>query len=232
MPFCFNPKLAFLQPQHVATTIFLEQCAFEHSQRGFSKQLTEYRIRFSGTLSYGLFNICDVTERKDWLLKMKMRGWNMPDCREDVRRFMFVHMVATMGCDPVVTDKDMDCPKNWKEVLHGRQRYPSEPVGHRSYGKTVCLHSIVVNPWLRGLGLGTAALKSFVQRIHSRGLADRVALLCHKHEIRFFAKCGFKNIGRSDTTSLPGQYYNMIFDLPERDTHIAWKGILEDAEKL
>lgn len=39
MPFCFNPKLAFLKPQHVATTIFLEQCAFEHSQRGFSKQL-------------------------------------------------------------------------------------------------------------------------------------------------------------------------------------------------
>lgn len=143
---------------------------------------------------------------------MKMRGWNMPDCPEDVRRFMFVHVVATMGCDPVVTDKDMDCPKNWKEVLHGRQRYPSEPVGHRSYGRTVCIHSIVVNPWLRGLGLGTAGLKSYVQRIHSRGLADRVALLCHKHEIRFFAKCGFKNIGRSDTTSLPGQYYNMVCD--------------------
>lgn len=39
MPFCFNPKLAFLKPQHVVTTIYLEQCAFEHSQRGFSKQL-------------------------------------------------------------------------------------------------------------------------------------------------------------------------------------------------
>ncbi|KAK6448370.1 hypothetical protein FP744_10004620 [Trichoderma asperellum] len=231
MPFCFNPKLAFLKPQHVVTTIHLEQCAFEHSQRGFSKQLTEYRIRFSGTLSYGLFNICDVTERKDWLLMMKMRGWNMPDCPEDVRRFMFVHMVATMGCNPVVTDKDMDCPKNWREVLHGRQRYPSEPVGHRSHGRTVCLHSIVVSPWLQGLGLGTAALKSYVQRIHSRGLADRVALLCRKHEIRFFAKCGFKNIGRSDTTSLPGQYYNMVFDLPDSETHINWKAIRENAEK-
>lgn len=39
MPFCFNPKLAFLKPQHVVTAIYLEQCAFEHSQRGFSKQL-------------------------------------------------------------------------------------------------------------------------------------------------------------------------------------------------
>lgn len=42
MPFCFNPKLAFLKPQHVATTIFLEQCAFEHSQRGFSDQLVSF----------------------------------------------------------------------------------------------------------------------------------------------------------------------------------------------
>lgn len=42
MPFCFNPKLAFLKSQHVVTTIFLEKCAFEHSQRGFSKQLVSF----------------------------------------------------------------------------------------------------------------------------------------------------------------------------------------------
>lgn len=38
-PFCFNPKLAFLKPQHVVTAIVLEQFAFEHSVRGFCNPL-------------------------------------------------------------------------------------------------------------------------------------------------------------------------------------------------
>lgn len=38
-PFCFNPKLSFLKPQHVGTAVLLEQFAFEHSQRGFSSPL-------------------------------------------------------------------------------------------------------------------------------------------------------------------------------------------------
>lgn len=38
-PFCFNPKLSFLKPQHVVTAVLLEQFAFEHSQRGFSSPL-------------------------------------------------------------------------------------------------------------------------------------------------------------------------------------------------
>lgn len=38
-PFCFNPKLSFLKPQHVITAVRLEQFAFEHSQRGFSSPL-------------------------------------------------------------------------------------------------------------------------------------------------------------------------------------------------
>ncbi|KAM0249389.1 hypothetical protein ACHAQJ_009064 [Trichoderma viride] len=232
MPFCFNPTIASLKSHHVATTLILEQCAFEHSQRGFSKSLAEYRIRFAASLSYGLFNICDVTERKDWRIATKMRGWNVPDCPEDVRRFMFVHIIATMGCGPVVTDEDMDCPKNWKEILHGRQRYPSEPVGHRPLGRTVCLHSIAVCARLQGLGLGTATLKSFVQRMSSRRVADRVALLCRKHEIRFFEKCGFKNIGRSNTKSLSGRYYNMVFDLPEGKELIDWKAIVTAAKKM
>lgn len=38
-PFCFNPKLAFLKPQHVVTAIELEQVAFQHSVRGFCSPL-------------------------------------------------------------------------------------------------------------------------------------------------------------------------------------------------
>ncbi|KAL7950337.1 hypothetical protein V8C42DRAFT_196350 [Trichoderma barbatum] len=225
IPFCFNPKLAFLKPQHVVTAVVLEQFAFEHSARGFCGPLVEYRIRFSGNLSYGLFNICDMTERKDWWLATKVRGWNIEGCPEDVRRLMFVHIIATLGCSPVVTDEDMDYPKNWLEMLHGRERSPSEPVGHRPDGRTVCIHSIAVSPRLQGLGLGTATLKSYVQRMNSSGIADRVALICREPEIGFFKKCGFRNLGRSNTTTLTGEFYNMVFDLPGPRDFIDWNRI-------
>jgi GNAT superfamily N-acetyltransferase len=141
----------------------------------------------------------------------KVRGWNIKDCpEEDVRRLMFVHIIATLGCSPVVTDEDMDYPKNWLNILHGIEKSPSELVGHRPDGRTVCIHSIAVCPRLQGLGLGTATLKSYVQRMNSSGLADRVALICRKSEIRFFQKCGFRNIGRSDTKTLTGEFYNMV----------------------
>lgn len=123
---------------------------------------------------------------------------------------MFVHIIATLGCSPVVTDEDMDYPKNWLKMLHGDESSPSELVGHRPEGRTVCIHSIAVCPRLQGLGLGTATLKSYVQRLNSAGLADRVALICRQSETRFFQKCGFRNIGRSDTKTLPGEFYNMV----------------------
>ncbi|UKZ73993.1 hypothetical protein TrVFT333_001647 [Trichoderma virens FT-333] len=224
-PFCFNPKIAFLKPQHVDTAVVLEQFAFEHSVRGFCSPLVEYRIRFSNNLCYGLFNICDMTERKDWWMATKVRGWNIGGCPEDVRRLMLVHIIATQGCSPVVTDEDMDYPKNWLKILHGEERSPSELVGHRPDGRTVCIHSIAVCPHLQGLGLGTATLKSYVQRIHSSGVADRVALICRKSETKFFQKCGFRNIGRSNTTTLTGEFYNMVFDLPGRNDFINWDKI-------
>lgn len=151
-----------------------------------------------------------MTERKDWWMVTKVRGWNIDGCPEDVRRLMFVHIIATLGCSPVVTDEDMDYPKNWLKMLHGDESSPSELVGHRPDGRTVCIHSIAVCPRLQGLGLGTATLKSYVQRLNSLGLADRVALICRKSETRFFQKCGFRNIGRSDTKTLPGEFYNMV----------------------
>ncbi|KAL6795189.1 hypothetical protein J3E68DRAFT_403556 [Trichoderma sp. SZMC 28012] len=230
-PFCFNPKLAFLKPQHVVTAIELEQVAFQHSVRGFCSPLVEYRVRFSYNLSFGLFNICDMTERKDWWMVTKVRGWNIDGCPEDVRRLMFVHIIATLGCSPVVTDEDMDYPKNWLKMLHGDEISPSELVGHRPEGRTVCIHSIAVCPRLQGLGLGTATLKSYVQRLNSAGLADRVALICRKSETRFFQKCGFRNIGRSDTKTLPGEFYNMVFDLPGRRDFIDWTQIEKDAQQ-
>ncbi|KAH6607446.1 hypothetical protein Trco_003759 [Trichoderma cornu-damae] len=232
IPFCFNPKLAFLKPQHVVTAVILEQFAFQDSPRAFSNPLVEYRVRFSVNLSYGLFNICDMTDRKDWWVATKMRGWNINGHSEDVRRLMFAHIIATLGCSPVVTDEDMDCPKNWMEILHGRQRYPSEPVGHRSHGRTICVHSLAVCPRLQGLGLGTATLKSYVQRMNSIGVADRVALICRKPEIKFFERCGFKNIGLSETKTLAGEYYNMVFDLPGPNEFINWDDIAAAAKNI
>ncbi|RFU76624.1 polyamine acetyltransferase [Trichoderma arundinaceum] len=232
IPFCFNPALAFLKAHHVVTAVILEQFAFEHSQRGFSIQMVEYRIRSSGNLSYGLFNICDMTEKKDWWVATMMRSWNIENKDEDIRRLLFVQIIATLGCSPVVTDKDMDAPSNWMEILHGRESHPSEPVGHRPHGRTLCIHSLAVCPRLQGLGLGTATLKSYLQRMNTINAADRVALLCRQSEIRFFQRCGFKNIGRSYTETLRGEYFDMVFDLPGPGKLIDWNGVAAVAKGL
>lgn len=83
------------------------------------------------------------------------------------------HAISTMGKAPVVTDDDMDWPKDWKAPA-----FKGSGIGHQEDGRTACLHSLAVLPKLQGCGLGQLALKSYLQIINDSGIADRVALVC------------------------------------------------------
>lgn len=80
--------------------------------------------------------------------------------------------MSTMGKNPVVTDNDMEYPRNWRD--------PSAPkdVGNQLDGRTVCVHSLAVSRKLQGTGLGKLAMASYIQIINESGVADRIALLC------------------------------------------------------
>ena len=86
---------------------------------------------------------------------------------------LLAHIISTRSSGQVVTDNDMDFPKDWKDT-HGRQ----ESIGHQESGRTISLHSLAVLPKLQGCGLGKLIVKSFLQQMNDSGTTDRVALIC------------------------------------------------------
>jgi GNAT superfamily N-acetyltransferase len=86
------------------------------------------------------------------------------------------HIIATMGRGEVVTDYDMDYPRDWKEPGSSN----TTEVGHQQVGRTVCLHSFAVSPKLQGGGIGKLAMMSYLQILNESGKADRVSLIAQE----------------------------------------------------
>lgn len=86
---------------------------------------------------------------------------------------LLAYIVSTKCCGEVITDNDMDYPKDWRK-LGGR----STNVGHQESGRTIALHSLAVAPKLQGCGLGITIVKAYLQQMNNSGLADRVSLIC------------------------------------------------------
>ena len=86
---------------------------------------------------------------------------------------LLAHIVSSKCCGETVSDKDMDYPKDWRN-LGGK----SVDVGHQEMGRTIGLHSLAVSPKLQGCGIGKMIVKAYLQQMNNSGLADRVSLLC------------------------------------------------------
>lgn len=84
-------------------------------------------------------------------------------------------------------------PSNWQNG-----DVPAEAnVGHQENGRTLAVHSLAVLPDYQRRGLGTALMKSYVQRMLESDVADRVALLTYDRLVPYYEALGFENIGRS-----------------------------------
>jgi len=92
---------------------------------------------------------------------------------------LLAHIVATRSGSQVVTDNDMDYPKDWKTAT------AKPAVGHQEGGRTVAIHSLAVIPKLHGCGLGKLIMKSYIQQMNDSGTVDRVALICQGVSIIF-----------------------------------------------
>lgn len=86
---------------------------------------------------------------------------------------LLAHIVSTKCSGEIITDSDMDYPRDWRK-LGGK----STSVGHQESGRTIALHSLAVSPKLQGCGLGITIMKAYLQQMNNSGLADRVSLLC------------------------------------------------------
>lgn len=75
----------------------------------------------------------------------------------------------------MVTDSDMDYPRDWEQ-----SSTLESDKGHHEGGRTICLHSLAVLPEYQGTGLGRTIMRAYIQQMNGAGIADRLALITHK----------------------------------------------------
>lgn len=101
----------------------------------------------------------------------------------------------------------MEIPSGWQALstLGG-----GDAKGHKENGRTLALHSLAVLPSFQNQGLGKMILKSYMQRMSTSGVADRIVLLAHDGLVTYYESVGFVNNGQSEVTFGGGGWYSMV----------------------
>ncbi|KAL8803689.1 MAG: hypothetical protein Q9182_003021 [Xanthomendoza sp. 2 TL-2023] len=134
-----------------------------------------------------------------------------PDSTAPMKKSTLVAQVIGTKCVSArVTDESMEYPPDWRS-----RTSLSERQGHQEQGRTIAVHSLAALPEFKGCGLGKIVMKSYMQRMESSGIADRIALLAHDHLVKYYEALGFRNTGRSETKFGGGNWYDMLWDITE-----------------
>lgn len=112
------------------------------------------------------------------------------------------HLVATRTTNETVSDDDMAMPASSPDA--------NPKLGHKEHGRTVCIHSLAVLPAYQRRGLGQTLLKSYIDRLETQDVADRLALISHQPLIPFYERLGFQSLGPSKATFGGGGWFDMV----------------------
>ena len=83
---------------------------------------------------------------------------------------------------------------------------------HEPHGATLCIHSVCVSPQLRHRGIGTALLRHYVEYVvQQRPEVHRMALLCKRPLLEFYARAGFQLVGESAVSHGRDQWLEMKY---------------------
>ena len=88
--------------------------------------------------------------------------------------------------------------------------YPPPIPGHNPAGRTLCLHSLSVHPSYQRLGLGRTILKSYLQRIESSGICDRILLIARPRLVSWYVGMGFVERGEAKVDFAGGGWREMV----------------------
>jgi len=120
------------------------------------------------------------------------------------KQVLLGHVIATKTTNETVHDDDMGLPDDWSSS--------APAVGHQKAGRTVCIHSLAILPAFQRQGLGRMLLKSYIQRIESAGLADRIAIISHEPLVGFYESFGFESKGQSKVQFGGGGWTDMVLE--------------------
>ena len=99
----------------------------------------------------------------------------------------------------------MALPPKWQSDPHADPH-----LGHKEEGRTICLHSLAVLPEYQNQGLGKTLVLSYIQRIQSAGVVDRIALLTYDRLVPFYERLGFEYRGKSKAQYGGGGWNDMV----------------------
>lgn len=210
LPFAFSPNIRPLCVSDIESVVALENAAFHDPQHRATREKFEYRLTTCPELSLGLFCTVVPDHLKGWDIETLSAAKTVETDRADKAvSVLLAHIVSTRCCGEVITDADMDYPRNWRS-LGGK----CTDAGHQEKGRTIALHSLAVSPKVQGCGVGKIIVKAYLQQVNNSGLADRVSLICQDYLVSYYERFGFKNTGPSDAQYGGGGWHNMVFDLP------------------
>ncbi|TKA68092.1 hypothetical protein B0A49_04041 [Cryomyces minteri] len=189
----------------VDACVKLEEAAFPINER-CTRDKFMYRLTMCNELSLGLFTSatpdCEAMSAETAAVAHPAYSGS-----PERKRVLLAHLVCTKSTHTTVRDQDMDYPKDWRAEPSAKPY-----LGHKESGRTVCVHSLAVLPGYQGRGYGSALMKSFVQRIETSGVADRIALLTYDRLVPFYEKLGFKNLGKSEATFGGVAWSDMVYE--------------------
>ncbi|KAF2762926.1 acyl-CoA N-acyltransferase [Pseudovirgaria hyperparasitica] len=199
-----HPYVQTLNVTNVDSCVALEAAAFPPHEAA-TKEKFEYRFSVCGELSLGMFT---ATPTKDAPANLQKDA-----TLHTASSTLIAHVVSTKTTNDVVSDEDMDLPKNWQTERHSMSK-----AGHKEEGRTIALHSLAVLPAYQKIGLGSTILKSYVQRMQNAEIADRIVLLAHDELVPFYEKHGFEKKGKSKATYGGGNWVDMVYEFPIDDS--------------
>ncbi|KKY24108.1 putative gnat family [Phaeomoniella chlamydospora] len=189
-----HPFVQVLSSANVDDCVQVENASFPEEERA-SREKFAYRLQKCPELSLGVLSLPPLSTRGDV-----------------TRPSLIAHIVATRTTAETVTDAAMALPSNWQESVTASEEQTPTDEGHQDRGRTVAVHTFAVLPEHRGKRVGSMLMQSYIERIKSAKVADRITLLAHGELIPFYEKFGFKNLGPSNARFGGGNWHDMALD--------------------
>lgn len=186
-----HPFVQLLSASNVGDCVKVEEAFPEQERCSHDKFI--YRLTRCPELSLGLFTLPLLAE-----------GETKP------RPTLVGHIIATRTSEPLVTDRSMRLPANWKNERWSFE--DGQAVGHEEGGSTIAIHSLAVDPAHQGKQVGSTLMKSYIHRIREAQIAERIAIIVHDHLIPFYESFGFESHGPSKCQFGGGGWVDMILE--------------------
>ncbi|KAG8531685.1 uncharacterized protein KY384_003317 [Bacidia gigantensis] len=192
-----HPYVQTLSFSNLESCIALEDAIFPPQER-CTRDKFEYRLSVAPELALGLFST--MTSDQDLSSVPTYEHARPAYSAQASRKQTLVGMViATKTSAPGVTDASMERPDG-----------PIDGRGHHEAGRTICIHSFGILPAFQGRGLGKVLFKSYLSRMESSGIADRIALISHEQLTGMYTNLGFMNKGKSDVKFGGGGWTDLV----------------------